>query len=128
MKFKNENIEQLKTTINYIKNYKYNLFLLNGNIGAGKTTFVRYFLSNELVSSPTYTLVNDYENALHLDLYRIDYLPIDPEELLCEKSYGNESKKIFIEWAQKYDFSPFPNKCYLLFHNKEIIMSNTIIQ
>ncbi|MFZ4509126.1 MAG: tRNA (adenosine(37)-N6)-threonylcarbamoyltransferase complex ATPase subunit type 1 TsaE, partial [Fimbriimonas sp.] len=54
------------------------LFLLEGELGAGKTTLVRGFL-NELgwtgaVRSPTFTLLNLYETnppVLHADLYRV---------------------------------------------------------
>ena len=54
--------------------------LLNGNLGAGKTVFSRGFARGlgitEPVSSPTYTIVQEYDlpgggRLYHLDLYRI---------------------------------------------------------
>lgn len=54
---------------------------LVGEIGTGKTTFVHYFLScffdNNPVSSPTFSIINEYKDekgfeVFHLDLYRID--------------------------------------------------------
>ncbi len=59
----------------------YNVICFNGEMGAGKTTFIRY-LCEELgvkdhVSSPTYALVNEYEandgrRICHFDFYRIN--------------------------------------------------------
>lgn len=56
------------------------LILLYGSLGAGKTLFSQGFAEglgiNQYVSSPSYTLMNEYkdgENSLfHLDLYRIN--------------------------------------------------------
>ena len=44
------------------------IFLLTGDLGAGKTTFVKKFLSDSLhssenVTSPTYQLINEYEHG-----------------------------------------------------------------
>ena len=53
------------------------IVLLCGDLGAGKTTFVRYVcqqLSITKVSSPSFSLVNVYEGDItvyHLDLYRL---------------------------------------------------------
>ena len=60
---------------------KGSVIALHGNLGAGKTVFTRGFARGlgitEPVSSPTFTIVQEYElknnNWLfHLDLYRID--------------------------------------------------------
>ena len=60
----------------FIKN---NIIFLNGEIGAGKTTFTKYLVEiyglNDEVCSPTFSLENRYNTKngliIHFDLYRI---------------------------------------------------------
>lgn len=84
---------------------------LHGDLGAGKTTFVRgvaeSFGFNEPVRSPSFTIVNRYpvqhetiKTILHVDLYRIE----DPSELMqlaLEDELGRPDVIGFIEWAEK---------------------------
>jgi tRNA threonylcarbamoyladenosine biosynthesis protein TsaE len=53
---------------------------VNGPMGAGKTTFIKTFCGmlgvEDTVSSPTFSIINEYKNAstkiYHLDLYRLN--------------------------------------------------------
>lgn len=82
------------------------VFLFNGQMGAGKTTLIKE-ICNELgvmdsMSSPTYSIVNEYTGAIdiiyHFDLYRLknteECLDIGFEE------YVNSGNYCFIEWPE----------------------------
>lgn len=83
------------------------IVLLNGDLGAGKTVFVKgvtdFYSSGKAVAvSPTFLIVNVYETTpeiYHFDLYRID----DIEELDSigaeEYLYGNGIS--FVEWPER---------------------------
>ena len=67
----------------FAKNLKGNEILaFYGDLGAGKTAFTRgladYFGLKDMVSSPTFSIINEYENEsvkiYHFDMYRINSL------------------------------------------------------
>ncbi len=84
------------------------IFVLVGEMGAGKTTFTQSILRamgiEHLEGSPTYSLINEYESPFfgkvyHMDLYRLnsleEALDIGIEELLYQNVI------CFIEWPEK---------------------------
>ena len=82
------------------------LVFLEGEVGEGKTTFVREFLASTCnysfqdISSPTYSVVNDYGRILHVDLYRVENVEeLIPLELPL---YFEGKEMIFIEWGMRY--------------------------
>ena len=81
------------------------IIVLNGELGAGKTKFTEGFLSyfgleNE-ISSPTFTIVNEYKNEkvniYHFDVYRLED---------CDEFYAIGGEEYFskgiciIEWGE----------------------------
>ncbi len=84
---------------------------LYGDLGVGKTAFVRGFASvfspNAAVRSPTFTLVNEYRSTLkplfHFDMYRID----SEDDLLSIGFYDYEERGgiCLVEWSEKIPFA-----------------------
>lgn len=84
--------------------------VLAGEVGSGKTAFVRAAASRlgveEEVTSPTYQLARGYRGAVngercpvnHLDLYRLEGL--DVRDSLDLEEYLDPGSVTFIEWAE----------------------------
>lgn len=79
---------------------------LHGELGSGKTCFVQGLAQgldvNRPVTSPTFTLVNEYPGTIplyHMDLYRIAH----PGELfaLSLEEYFESRSIVAIEWAER---------------------------
>jgi len=83
------------------------LIFLHGELGAGKTTFVRGYLQGlgyeGAVKSPTYTLIEPYEIAgrrlLHLDIYRLAD-PMELEDIGVRDDLGQDNT-LLVEWAER---------------------------
>ena len=99
---------------------------LNGDLGSGKTTFVKGVLMGlgyaSKVTSPTYTLINEYKtkyNIIHLDCYREK--DINRWLNIGLIDYFNNQNILFIEWAENIK-NILPNKTKDLFF--EVLNSN----
>lgn len=84
------------------------IVLLSGDLGAGKTHFVKGIVKSfggddKSVTSPTFTIINEYLtnkfNIYHFDLYRID----NPNELynIGFEEYFYGDGVCFIEWPER---------------------------
>ncbi|MBT3173234.1 MAG: tRNA (adenosine(37)-N6)-threonylcarbamoyltransferase complex ATPase subunit type 1 TsaE [Lentimicrobiaceae bacterium] len=83
------------------------IFALNGKMGAGKTTLIKAFCDvlgvKEVVSSPTFSLVNEYSDksnnsVFHFDFYRIKKL--DEVYDIGYEEYFYSNCRCFIEWPE----------------------------
>ena len=86
---------------------------LDGNLGIGKTVFVKGMAVSlnvtEPVTSPSFTLINEYSG--NYTLYHFDFYRIDSELELIELGYEDyfySDGICVIEWAAKID-SVFPD-------------------
>jgi tRNA threonylcarbamoyladenosine biosynthesis protein TsaE len=84
------------------------IWLFNASMGSGKTTFINALCKllqiDQLSSSPTFSIINQYEskvlgNVYHLDLYRLkdeeDAIDAGVEDVLYSGKY------CFVEWPEK---------------------------
>ncbi len=82
--------------------------LLEGNLGSGKTFFVKALLKNygvENANSPTFAIVNEYSNG-ELKFYHFDFYRIEKEyelyDIGIEDYISDENAITFIEWADLF--------------------------
>lgn len=84
------------------------VFALTGDLGAGKTQFVKGFVlgveSNAVVTSPTFVLVHEYAGG-RLPIYHFDFYRVETREALLrigfdEYVFGDGVS--LIEWAERF--------------------------
>jgi tRNA threonylcarbamoyladenosine biosynthesis protein TsaE len=94
---------------NYGRNAaKGDVFALTGDLGAGKTQFVKGFVaglgSSAEVTSPTFVLVHEYEDG-RLPVYHFDFYRLDNSEAVLRLGFDDyvfgEGVSL-IEWADRY--------------------------
>jgi tRNA threonylcarbamoyladenosine biosynthesis protein TsaE len=85
------------------------VFIFEGDMGAGKTTFIKIFCKHlgvdDVVSSPTYSIVNEYESptgsVFHFDFYRIKDIREAYDLGYEEYFYGGGT--CLIEWPERIE-------------------------
>ena len=85
-----------------------NIILLHGTMGAGKTTFIKALARQlgvkEMTSSPTFSLVNEYETGDGRTLYHFDLYRLNSEEEAYDMGideYFYSGSLCLIEWPEK---------------------------
>ncbi len=84
---------------------KGDVVLLNGDLGAGKTTFTQFVFAflgvKEVVNSPTFAILKSYEGKFtlhHFDTYRISLE--EAIEAGFDEVLDDRESVIFIEWSE----------------------------
>jgi tRNA threonylcarbamoyladenosine biosynthesis protein TsaE len=84
------------------------VILFQGEMGAGKTTFIKALCKalgvHDAISSPTFSLVNEYETQEGETLYHFDFYRIKNQEEAFDmgaEDYFYSGDYCFIEWAEK---------------------------
>lgn len=90
-----------------IKNSKGKILLFNGEMGAGKTTLIKEISKqlgvDDITSSPTFSLVNEYQTNEGEIIYHFDFYRINDEEEAYDmgiEDYLYNDAWCFIEWGE----------------------------
>lgn len=107
------------------------IIFLNGDVGSGKTTFVKSYLSSlsgdSHATSPTFTIVNEYVDTKNQKIYHYDFYRLKNKNELFEIGidYYLEQPGIhFIEWSKEFlNYLPEPdiNISFLMLEKSRII-------
>jgi tRNA threonylcarbamoyladenosine biosynthesis protein TsaE len=100
------------------------IWLFEGEMGAGKTTLIKSICRilgiKDNISSPTFSLVNEYQNGKGEIFYHFDFYRINNEEeamdIGCDE-YFDSGNHCFIEWPSKIP-ALIPDE-YMMVHIKE---------
>ncbi len=121
MNFKIHSLAELPLAIDYLKskilNLKTGIILFKGEMGSGKTTFIRKLIesydSNLIANSPTYNIMNHYKISDNLDFYHFDLFRIQEAIKTGDHEFDDIWGKLgisLIEWGEfAIDYFPFIN-------------------
>ena len=92
-----------------LKNHSFKVILFYGEMGVGKTTFIKSLcaklgVKKTDVCSPTYSLINEYETAMGDLVYHFDFYRLVSEEEAYDIGYEDyfySDHYCFIEWPEK---------------------------
>lgn len=84
------------------------IFIMEGEMGAGKTTLIKALCRelgvHDVVTSPTFTLMNEYQQDGGLPVYHFDFYRIKSESEVYDFGYEDyfySGNYCFIEWPEK---------------------------
>lgn len=105
----NFSLHQLEEVAQKILDEKPNkVILFHGEMGVGKTTLIKQLCRNlgvtDATSSPTFSLVNEYETTANQLVYHFDFYRLNKETEALDMGiddYLYSGNWCFIEWAEK---------------------------
>ncbi len=114
----------MKITLENLSSFLFDLhpgdrIFLEGNLGAGKTTFSQALIKKHLgnthlsVTSPTYTYYQQYGDIYHFDLYRVESKE-DITRIGAEEIFDDPDSICLIEWPEKCFGTVEPTKRIIL--------------
>lgn len=102
-------LEEIKAVAQQILDKKpHKVILFHGEMGVGKTTLIKYLAKelgvNGATSSPTFSLVNEYQTINNQLVYHFDFYRLNKETEALDMGadeYFYSGNWCFIEWAEK---------------------------
>ncbi|MEO8764085.1 MAG: tRNA (adenosine(37)-N6)-threonylcarbamoyltransferase complex ATPase subunit type 1 TsaE [Ginsengibacter sp.] len=113
----------------------YRVFAFTGELGAGKTTFISSICAQlgvkEIVTSPTYALIQEYhfakdDSILHIDLYRLKNIEEAIEAGVEDCLFSD--KMCMVEWPERAMLLFPPETVYANLHLLSANMRKMIVQ
>ena len=133
MKTYNFTSHNSEETMNFASNFASKLnvgdvVVLSGELGAGKTKFtegfLKYFGLDNEISSPTFSIVNEYKkddlNIYHFDVYRLE--DVDEFYAIGGEEYFSSGICI-IEWGEIIE-DALPQNCIRIYFEKDLSDEN----
>ena len=105
-------ISELKSVALQLIQYKKNknIICFYGEMGVGKTTFIKEICKNlfvdDNVSSPTFSIVNQYKTKQNKIIYHFDFYRLETEEEAYDMGYEEyffQNDLCLIEWPEKIE-------------------------
>ena len=105
-----ENLEQIPEIAKEILKYSspHKKFVLSAEMGIGKTTLIKELSLQlgvtDVVSSPTFSIVNEYVSSSHGKIYHFDFYRLKDEEEAFDMGYEEYffgDDYCFVEWPEK---------------------------
>ena len=107
--FKIDNLDNIRTAAkSFIKAMgSSKVFIFIGKMGAGKTTFIKAICEElgvkDVINSPTFAIINEYEDGNGSPIYHFDFYRINKEEEAYDFGYEDyfySGNVCFIEWPE----------------------------
>lgn len=120
---KNEK-EMLEFGENFSKKLnKDSIILLEGELGTGKTTFVKGIgagigINKNIIRSPSFLIIHNYGTLVHIDLYRIQNASFEELEEAGVIDALNEKKLRAVEWPNDLIKKIYPESILIKFYFK----------
>ena len=111
---------------------KGNIFAFYGKMGSGKTTFIKSICEElgveDSINSPTFAIVNEYEDKEKRTIYHFDFYRIKSVEELYNMGYEEyiySNAICFMEWPELIE-ELLPEECIKVYINENADGSRTI--